>query len=75
MSKLPLRLVDKEQEHPCEIAKRRVEEYEQSKQPKQPEQPEQPITNIHVPEEIRPPSLNVDEVLKKSLPSHLGKKM
>lgn len=35
---------------------------------------EHPITNIHVPEDSRPPSLDVDEVLKRSAPDHLGKK-
>lgn len=63
-----LRAVDPNHETNRDIARRRVAEYQESKEPGE------PITNIHGPEESRAPSLDVDEVLKKSLPDHLGKK-
>lgn len=69
MSKPYLRAVDPDRESNQDIARRRVREYEQSKQPKE------PTTNIHGPEEGRAPSLNVDEILRKSQPDHLGKKV
>lgn len=59
------RVVDSKQEHPRDIARRRVNEREQSKQP---------ITNIHGPEDNPAPTLDVDEVLKQADPDLIGKK-
>lgn len=57
------RLVDKNEEHPRDIAKRRIAEYQGDPPP--------PIVNIHGPEEGRAPFLDVDETLDKSGPGYL----
>lgn len=70
MSKPKLRVIlCDEPEHPLDIAKRKVKEHEESKQSKE------PVTNIHGPEKGRAPSLDVDEVIRKSQPDHIGRKV
>lgn len=67
LSKPSLRVVAADEpEHPRSIGRRLVKDYQQ--------EPKDPVVNIHVPEENRPPSLNVDEVIKNSQPDLIGKK-
>lgn len=66
LSKPNLRVIDPNHEHPRDVARRRVKDYRK---------PKEPITNIHVPEDVRPSKhLVVDEVLERSYPNLIGKK-